>query len=40
MPECDNIKESQYDQLDNRLQVFEAFMDSIQAVSKNKKQLS
>ena len=36
----EEIKETQFEQLDSRLQVIESFLDSIQSVASNKKQLS
>ena len=38
--EYEEIKETQFEQLDSRLQVIESFLDSIQSVASNKKQLS
>ena len=38
--EYEEIEESQYENLDSRLQVVETFLDSVQSVAKNKKQLS
>ena len=38
--EYEEIEESQYENLDSRLQVVETFLDSVQSVATDKKQLS
>lgn len=45
MPEIDilyeeKIRDTQYEELDSRLQVIEVFIDSVQSIAKSKKQLS
>tara|TARA_Y100001963_G_scaffold75983_1_gene105401 strand:- start:1106 stop:1234 length:129 start_codon:yes stop_codon:yes gene_type:complete len=42
MPEIEeeSIRETQYEELDSRLQIVESFLDSVQSVTSNKKQLS
>ncbi len=38
--EYEEIEQTQFEQLDERLQVIESFLDSVQSVASNKKQLS
>ena len=38
--ELEVVDETQYEELDSRLQVVESFLDSVQSVASNKKQLS
>ena len=42
MPEIEEetIRETQYEELDSRLQIVESFLDSVQSVASSKKQLS
>ena len=42
MPEIEeeSIRETQYEELDSRLQIVESFLDSVQSVASSKKQLS
>ena len=38
--EEETIRETQYEELDSRLQIVESFLDSVQSVASSKKQLS
>ena len=42
MPEIEeeSIRETQYEELDSRLQIVESYLDSVQSVASSKKQLS